>query len=65
VTKCLKAASGIFAQNRPNLLHVDRRSEFYNKNVEALVSKYNMKVYSTLSALKTSIIERFNKTLKV
>ena len=60
-----KAASrGIFAQNRPNLLHVDRGREFYNKNFEALLDKYNIKMYSTFSALKASIVERFNRTLK-
>lgn len=59
-----KAASSIFARNSPNLLHVDRGREFYNKHFQALVKKYNIKMYSTFSALKASIIERFNRTLK-
>ncbi|KAE9522469.1 hypothetical protein AGLY_017130 [Aphis glycines] len=58
------AANKIFAQNSPNLLHVDRGREFYNKHFETLVKKYNIKMYSTFSVLKASIVERFNRTLK-
>jgi len=58
------AASKIFAQNSPNLLHVDQGREFYNKHFEALVKKHNIKMYSTFSAVKASIVERFNRTLK-
>jgi len=58
------AAGKIFAQNRPNLLHVDKGREFYNKNFEALVKKHNIKMYSTFSVLKASIIERVNRTIK-
>lgn len=58
------AAGKIFAQNRPNLLHVDQGREFYNKNFEALVKKHNIKMYSTFSVLKASIIERVNRTIK-
>jgi len=58
------AASKIFAQNRPNLLHVDRGREFYNKHFEALVKKHNINMYSTFSTVKCSFVERFNRTLK-
>jgi len=58
------AASKIFARNSPNLLHVDQGREFYNKHFEALVKKHNIKMYSTFSAVKASIVERFNRTLK-
>jgi hypothetical protein len=58
------AASKIFTQNSPNLLHVDQGREFYNKHFEALVKKHNIKMYSTFSAVKASIVERFNRTLK-
>jgi len=58
------AANTIFTQNSPNLLHVDHGREFYNKHFEALVKKYNIKMYSTFSVLKASIVERFNRTLK-
>jgi len=37
------AASKIFAQNRPNLLHVDQGREFYNKHFEALVKNTILK----------------------
>jgi len=58
------AAGKIFARNRPNLLHVDRGREFYNKHFEALVKKHNIKMYSTFSVLKACVVERFNRTLK-
>jgi hypothetical protein len=58
------AANKIFAQNSPNLLHVLRGRKLYDKHFEALVKKYNIKMYSTFSVLKASIVERFNRTLK-
>lgn len=62
----LKAAlTKIFQQGRfPKNLHVDKGSEFYNKNVKALLKSYNINLYSTYSDKKASICERFNRTLK-
>ena len=48
----------------PNNLHTDRGKEFYNKNFQALMTKYRINLYSTYSNLKASICERFNRTLK-
>ena len=58
------AASKVFAQNSPNLLHVDQGREFYNKHFEALVKKHNIKMYSTFSVLKAMIVERVIRTIK-
>lgn len=57
-------ADQIFSLRRPNLLHVDRGTEFYNKIFEALLKKYNIKMYSTYTTMKACIVERFNRTLK-
>ena len=48
----------------PKNLHTDRGNEFYNKNFQALMTKYGINLYSTYSNLKASICERFNRTLK-
>ena len=62
VTKALKS---IFAKGRiPRKLHVDQGTEFYNANCKTLLDSYNIKLYSTYSNLKASIVERFNRTLK-
>lgn len=55
----------VFTQGRkPKNLHTDQGKEFYNKNFQNLVKKYNIHHYSTYSNLKASICERFNRTLK-
>lgn len=58
------AAEKIFAHRRPNLLHVDRGKEYYNKNFLTLLKKYDIKMYSTYSTMKACIVERFNRTIK-
>ena len=55
----------ILEQGRvPKNLQLDQGSEFYNKDFEKLMKKYNINMYSSYSNLKASIIERFNRTLK-
>lgn len=62
VTKALKS---ILVKGRvPRKIHVDRGSEFYNANCKALLDSYKIKLYSTYSNLKASIVERFNRTIK-
>lgn len=63
-TDVTAAIETIFSHRRPRLLHVDRGKEFYNKNFESLLKKYNVKMYSTYSTMKACIVERFNRTLK-
>lgn len=48
----------------PTNLHVDKGSEFYNKDIKSLLVKHKVHLYSTFSFMKASIIERFNRTLK-
>lgn len=45
-------------------LHVDMGKEFYNKQMNTILDKYHIKMYSTFSAKKASIVERLNRTLK-
>ena len=55
----------IFKSGRePRLLWTDRGKEFYNKNVNQLLAKKNIKLYSTENEKKSSIAERFNRTIK-
>ena len=54
----------IFKLRQPRLLWTDKGREFYNKNVNQLLSKKNIKLYSTENEEKSSVIERFNRTFK-
>ena len=49
---------------QPRLLWRDKGKEFYNKNVNQLLSKKNIKLYSTENEEKSSVVERFNRTIK-
>lgn len=61
----VKAFEKILKKGRvPKLLQVDNGKEYYNKNFEGLMKKYNIKMYSTYSKIKTSMAERYNRTLK-
>lgn len=72
--KPIKSKSGIEVTNamesvlkearRPKNLQTDDGKEFYNSNFNKLMRKFNINHYSTYSALKASIVERFNRTLK-
>ena len=55
----------IFKSGRqPRLLWTDKGKEFYNRNVNQLLSKKNIKLYSTENEEKSSVAERFNQTIK-
>ena len=55
----------IFKSGRqPRLLWTDKGKEFYNKNVNQLLSRKNIKLYSTENEEKSSVVERFNRTIK-
>lgn len=47
----------------PDLLHTDAGKEFLNKDFQAVLDHYNIKMYQTFSEKKSSIIERFNRTI--
>jgi len=46
-----------------NLLHTDKGREFKNKQFKSLLDTYNIHMYHTENLEKSSIVERFNRTL--
>ena len=59
------ALQKIFKERKPKFLWTDRGTEFYNKQVQDLLNENNIKLYSTNnSEIKSSVIERFNRTFK-
>ena len=59
------ALQKIFKQRKCEFLWVDRDKEFYNKQVHDLLNENNIKLYSTNnSEIKSSVVERFNRTFK-
>lgn len=60
--KILKEAK-IQNHNPPVLLHTDKGLEFENKLFKEMLKKYEIKMYHTQNEEKSSIIERFNRTL--
>lgn len=49
---------------KPKNLQTDNGKEFYNKEFKNLTSKYKINHYSSFSNLKSSVVERVNRTLK-
>ena len=54
-----KALKNIFKERKPEKLWTDKGREFYNKNVKDLVE-----LYSTENEEKSSIVERWVRTIK-
>ena len=52
------------SEHAPRSLQTDKGREYYNAIFKDLMEKYNIRHFSTNSAKKASIVERFNKTLK-
>ena len=59
-----KAFETIFRKNKPKKLWVDKGKEYYNKNVLDLFAKNNIEIYSTENEEKSSVCERWNRTIK-
>ena len=59
-----KAFQIIFKENNPKMLWVDKGKEYYNKNVLDLLAKNDIKIYSTEKEEKSSVCERWNRTIK-
>ena len=58
------ALQKIFKERKPKFLWTNGK-EFYNKQVETLLNENNIKLYSTNnSEIKSSVVERFNRTFK-
>ena len=59
------ALQKIFKKRKPKFLWTDKDKEFYNNQVHDLLKENNIKLYSTnYSEIKSSVIERFNRTFK-
>ena len=59
------ALQKIFNKRKPKFLWTDKGKEFYNKQVQDLLNKNNIKLYSTNnSEIKSAVVERFNRTFK-
>ena len=50
-------------KKNPKKLWVDKGKEYYNKNVLDLLSKNNVEIYSTENEEKSSVCERWNRTM--
>ena len=61
----LNACKTIFKEGRkPQYLWVDKGKEFYNKHLKDLLKKHNIQMYSTENEEKSSVVERWNRTIK-
>ena len=59
------ALEKIFKERKPKFLWTDKGTEFYNKQVQDLLNENDIKLYSTNnSEIKSSVVERFNRTFK-
>lgn len=60
----VSALEPILSHHKMKHFHTDEGKEWYNSKVRSLLSKHGINHYSTYSAKKASIVERFNRTLK-
>ena len=59
------AFKSIFKEGRrPQYLWVDKGKEFYNKHLKDLLEKNGIRMYSTENEEKSSVVERWNRTIK-
>ena len=62
VTKAFKT---IFKEGRkPQYLWTDKEKEYYNKYLKELLKRDNITIYSTENEEKSSVCERWNRTIK-
>ena len=60
-----QAFETIFKEGRkPQYLWTDKGKEYYNKNMRELLEKNNITLYSTENEEKSSVCERWNRTIK-
>ena len=52
------------SKGKPKKLWVDKGKEYYNKNMLDLLAKNNIEIYSTENEEKSSVCERWNRTIK-
>ena len=54
----------VFSDRIPSRIWVDKGREFYNKTLQSLLDKKKIVMYSTENEEKSSIVERWNRTMK-
>ena len=64
--KALKEAlEDVFKEGHlPKMIWADEGTEFYNKDVKAFLKKHKVSLYSTGNPEKSSVVERWNRTMK-
>lgn len=58
------AFQAVFKSRIPKKLWTDKGTEFYNKEVKGLLQKHDVELYSTENEEKSSVVERWNRTMK-
>ena len=58
------AFRSIFAKRKPKKLWTDKGSEFFNGIMKDLLHKNGVTLYTTENEEKSSVVERWNKTMK-
>ena len=62
VTKAFKT---IFKEgHKPQYLWTDKGKKYYKKHIKDLLQKHNITLYSTENEEKSSVCERWNRTIK-
>ena len=59
-----QALAGIFRENKPKMLWVDKGKEYDNKHVLDLLAKNKIEIYFTENEEKSSLCERWNRTIE-
>ena len=60
-----KAFQNIFKKGRkPEFVWTDKGSKFYNRHLKDLLRKHEIELYSTENEEKSSVVERWNRTMK-
>ena len=59
-----QALASIFRENKPKMLWVDKGKEYYNRHVLDLLAKDKIEIYFTENEEKSSVCERWNRTIK-
>jgi hypothetical protein len=59
-----KHMASVLKKVQPKLLQTDNGTEFYNKDFQDLMNKFNIKHYSTYSSVKAGMAERVIRTIK-
>ena len=60
-----EAFQNLFSNNKPPAkLWTDKGTEFYNASMKKVLQKYNVLLYSTENEEKSSVAERWNRTMK-